>query len=41
MQKSLTRIYYTMSQLKAKCINEDFAAKRKKDTELLLQNGRT
>ncbi len=29
MQKSLTRIYYTMSQLKARCIHEDFAAKRK------------
>lgn len=28
--KSLTRIYYTMSQLKARCIHEDFAAKRKK-----------
>lgn len=29
MQKSLTRIYYTMSQLKARCIHEDFADKRK------------
>lgn len=27
-----------MSQLKARCINEDFAAKRKKDTELLICN---
>mgnify|MGYP003203663544 CR=1 FL=1 len=29
MQKSLTRIYYTMSQLKARCIHEDLFIQKK------------